>query len=301
MEYGLRLQYWNLNQKTLFSPRIAAGFYPDINQKVYLRISSGIYYQSLFYKEIINRRGKLFTDLNSPRSVHLSASADYDFSMFNRPFHLKGEFYYKIVDDIIPYSIDNIRVSYYPEKTAKGYITGADFRLNGEFVPGVDSWLSISLMKSEMETENDTIGKQPFPNDHPVNISLFFQDYIPGNDRFKVNLALVFLSGLPFGPPMEDTYYAPLRMTAYKRVDIGFSAALKEEGKRAKSSFMNAFRHITLGLEVFNLLKIDNTVSYNWITVVPNSANVGATVNSQYAVPNHLSARRLNLRLTVGF
>lgn len=301
IEYGLRFQYWDLNKKTLVSPRIATGFYPGLNQKLYLRLSGGLYYQSLFYKEIINRSGKLFTDLNSPRSIHFSASADYDFSMFDRPFHLKGELYYKIVDDIIPYSIDNIRVSYFPEKVAKGYIAGTDFRLNGEFVPGVDSWLSVSLMKSEMETENDTIGKQAFPNDHPLNISLFFQDYVPGNDRFRVNLALVFLSGLPFGPPMDDTYYAPLRMPAYKRVDIGFSAALKEEGKQSRSNFLNTFRSVIIGLEVFNLLGIDNTVSYNWITVVPNSANVGANVNSQYAVPNHLSARRLNLRLTIGF
>ncbi len=301
IEYGLRFQYWDVNKNVLLSPRVAGGFYPSLNKKLYLRVSSGVYYQSLFYKEIIDRNGVLYENLNSPRSIHFTGSADYDFSMFDRPFHLKGEFYYKIIDDIIPYSIDNIRVHYYPDKVANGYITGLDFRLNGEFVPGVESWLSVSLMKSEMQIENDTIGKQPFPNDHPINISLFFQDYVPGNDRFRVNLALVYIGGLPFGPPMDDTYYAPLRMPSYKRVDIGFTVALKQEGKKSKSNFFNTFRYINIGLDVFNLLGINNIISYNWITVVPNSSSVETTVNDQYAVPNHLSARRFNLRLTVGF
>jgi len=300
-EYGIRYHYWDINKKYFISPRIAGGFYPGQAKKLYLRFSSGIYYQSLFYKEIIDHNGILYENMGSPWSVHFTASSDYDFLMFNRPFHLKTELYYKIAKQIIPYSIDNIRIHYYPGKKANGYITGLDFRLNGEFVPGVESWLSVSLMKSEMEIENDTLGKQPFPNDHPLNISLFFQDYVPGNDRFRLNLALVYLSGLPFGPPMDSTYYAPLRMPSYKRVDIGFTAALKQEGKSAKSGFFNAFRFVNIGFDVFNLLGINNIISYNWITVVPNSSSVESTVNGQYAVPNRLSARRFNFRLTVGF
>lgn len=300
-EYGIRYQYWDINKKYFLSPRVAGGFYPGLGEKLYLRFSSGIYYQSLFYKEIIDRYGVLYNNIGSPWSIHFAVSSDYDFLMFNRPFHIKTELYYKIVNSIIPYSIDNIRIHYYPEKIASGYITGFDFRLNGEFVPGVESWLSISLMKSEMQVEYDTIGKQPFPNDHPVNISLFFQDYVPGNDRFRVNLALVYLSGLPFGPPSNETYYAPLRMPAYKRVDIGFTAALKQENKNVKSKLFNAFRFVNIGMDIFNLLGINNTISYNWITVVPNSASIESTMNGQYAVPNHLSARRFNLRLTVGF
>jgi len=300
-EYGIRYQYWDINKKYNISPRVAGGFYPGYDKKLYLRFSGGVYYQSLFYKEIIDRSGVLYDNINSPFSINITASSDYDFLMFNRRFHLKAELYHKIINDIIPYSIDNIRIHYYPQKKANGYVSGIDFRVNGEFVPGVESWLSVSLMKSEMQIKKDTIGKQPFPNDHPVNISLFFQDYIPGNDQFKVNLALVFLSGLPFGPPMEDTYYAPLRMSAYKRVDIGFTAALKREGKISRSNFYNAFRYINIGLDVFNLLGIDNTISYNWVTVVPNSSSIESTIDGQYAVPNHLSARRVNLRLTVGF
>jgi len=301
IEYGLRFQYWDFNGKTLISPRLAGGFYPDLNHKLYLRFSTGIYYQSLFYKEIINYKGDVYGNLNSPRSIHFSASGDYDFKMFDRPFHFKTELYYKLIDDIIPYSVDNIRVLYYPDKTANGYVAGADFRLNGEFVPGVDSWLSFSLMKSRMEIENDTIGEQPFPNDHPVNISLFFQDYVPGNDRFRVNLTLMYLSGLPFGPPMEETYYAPLRMPAYFRVDLGFSAELKKEGVQSKSGFLNTFRFFRIGLDIFNLLGINNTISYNWITVVPNSSNLGGLQATEFAVPNYLSDRRINLNLTIGF
>lgn len=301
IEYGLRAQYWDFNKKTLISPRIAGGFYPTEKQKLYLRVSSGVYYQSLFYKEIINYKGDIFKNLDSPRSIHFSVSGDYNFSMFNRPFHFKTELYYKLIEHIIPYSIDNIRVLYYPEKKASGFVSGADFRLNGEFVPGVDSWLSFSLMKSRMSIDNDTIGKQAFPNDHPVNISLFFQDYVPGNDRFRTNLALTYLSGLPFGPPREDTYYAPLRMPAYFRVDIGFSAELKKETQDIKSDFLNKFRFVRLGLNVFNLLGINNTISYNWISVVPNSSNLTGLQATEFAVPNYLSKRRLNLSLTIGF
>lgn len=301
IEYGLRWQYWNFNRKNLISPRIAGGFYPAANQKLYLRFSSGIYYQSLFYKEFINYKGDVFNNIHSPRSIHFSVSGDYDFLMFKRPFHFKTELYYKLITDIIPYSIDNIRILYYPEKTAEGFVGGADFRLNGEFVPGVDSWLSFSLMKSRMKIENDSIGEQPFPNDHPVNISLFFQDYVPGNDRFRVNLTLMYLSGLPFGPPLEDTYYAPLRMPAYFRVDIGFSAELKKENQQSKSAFLNKLRYMRIGLDVFNLLGINNTISYNWITVVPNSSNIGGLQATEFAVPNYLSNRLVNLSLTIGF
>ncbi|MCF6242911.1 MAG: TonB-dependent receptor, partial [Bacteroidales bacterium] len=301
MVYGLRWQYWDFNQKTLISPRIAGGFYPNAKQKLYLRFSTGVYYQSLFYKEIINYKGDVFQDINSPRSIHFSVSGDYDFSIFNRPFHFKTELYYKLIEHIIPYSIDNIRVLYYPEKTAGGFVSGADFRLNGEFVPGVDSWLSFSLMKSRMQIENDTLGEQPFPNDHPVNISLFFQDYVPGNNRFRVNLALMYLSGLPFGPPLEETYYAPLRMPSYFRVDLGFSAELKKENQLNKSAFLNKFSYVRLGLDVFNLLGINNTISYNWITVVPNSSNLGGLQATEFAVPNYLSNRRVNLSLSIGF
>jgi len=183
-----------------------------------------------------------------------------------------------------------------PHLTANGYASGIDFRLNGEFVEGVESWLSVSIMKSVINTENDTIGEQPLPNDHTINISLFFQDYIPGNKKFKMYLALMYLTGSPFGIPNDKNYIAPLRITDYKRVDIGFSYILKSENKKKTSDF---FSSIKLSIEAFNLLGFKNTISHNWVTVVPNSSLATTQSYPMYAVPNYLSARRFNLRLTI--
>jgi len=301
IEYGARLSWWDVNEELLVSPRISVGWYPNENRKLYFRAGGGIYYQSVFYREIIDRQGIMHKKTKTPYSIQYTASADYDFKMFDRPFHFKAELYYKDLQRIIPYSVDNIRLIYYPEKEATGYAGGLDLRVNGEFVKGTDSWLSLSLMKSGIDISDDNIGTQPLPNNHLVNVSLFFQDYVPGNKRFKMYLALFYLTGLPFGPPNNDTYYAPLRMPDYKRVDIGFSVDLKSKQKQYDSGFMNAFKDITLNLEIFNLLGISNTVSYNWVTVVPNSAVIGNDNYNSFAVPNRLSARRFNLRLSMFF
>ncbi len=301
IEYGARVSWWDVNEELLLSPRIALGWYPSDDQKLYFRIGGGIYYQSVFYREIIDRQGTMHKNTPTPYSIQYTASADYDFKMFDRPFHLKTEIYYKDLKQIIPYSVDNIRLVYYPEKEGHGYTTGVDFRVNGEFVEGTDSWLSLSLMKSGIDIQGEEYGTQPLPNDHLVNVSLFFQDYVPGNERFRMYLALFYLSGLPFGPPNNETYYAPLRMQDYKRVDLGFSVDLKSKQKVYGSRFIKSFKDIVLNLEVFNLLGIANTVSYNWVTVVPNSANVTNNIYNNYAVPNRLSARRFNLRLMISF
>jgi len=301
VEYGVRSSWWDVNKQWLISPRVSIGFYLEKSHKLFLRFGSGIYYQSIFYREMIDKQGNMNTSIKTPYSIQYTASGDYDFKMLSRPFHFKAEFYYKSLKQIIPYSIDNIRINYYPDKKGEGYAGGLDLRLNGEFVEGTDSWLSVSLMKSGIRINGDTLGIQPLPNDHLVNISLFFQDYIPGNKRFKMYLALFYLSGLPFGPPNNETYYAPLKMPAYKRADIGFSLILKQEAKHYQSSFINAFKNVILNLEVFNLLGIYNTVSYNWVTVVPNSSIVGNDNYASFAVPNHLSARRFNLRLSMSF
>ncbi|NJO92034.1 MAG: TonB-dependent receptor, partial [Chloroflexia bacterium] len=223
IEYGARLSWWDVNEELLLSPRVSFGWYPNENKKMYFRLGGGIYYQSVFYREIIDRQGEIHKDTPTPYSIQYTASADYDFEMFERPFHFKTEIYYKDLKQIIPYSVDNIRLIYYPEKEANGYSAGIDFRVNGEFVKGTDSWLSLSLMKSGIDISGGEYGTQPLPTDHLVNVSLFFQDYVPGNKRFRMYMALFYLSGLPFGPPNNETYYAPLRMQDYKRVDIGFS------------------------------------------------------------------------------
>ena len=301
IEYGARLFWRDVNRQFLISPRVSFGIFPLDNKKFYLRFGSGYYYQPLFYREMIDKEGIMYKNIETPYSIHYTASGEYDFKMLDRPFHFKAELYYKSLKNLTPYSVDNIRINYYPGQTAKGYASGLDLRLNGEFVPETESWLSLSLMKSAINIAGDTIGNQPLPNDHLVNVSLFFQDYIPGNKRLKMYLALYFLSGLPFGPPNNETYYAPFRMPAYKRADIGFSIVLKQEDKKTGSAFINNFKNILLNLEVFNLLGINNTISYNWITVVPNSSVVGNNGYASFAVPNRLSARRFNVRLSMDF
>lgn len=300
IEYGVRASWWDVNKELLISPRISIGWYPYKIQKLYFRIGGGVYYQSVFYREIIDRQGIMHKNVKTPFSIQYTTSIDYDFAMFERPFHFKAEAYYKDLKKIIPYGVDNIRLIYYPDKQAKGYAGGLDLRVNGEFVKGTDSWLSLSIMKSGISIEMDTIGVQPLPNDHLINVSLFFQDYVPGNKQLKMYLALFYLSGLPFGPPNNSTYYAPLRMPAYRRVDIGFSFDLKRQQKQ-HPGMMKLFKSALLNLEVFNLLGINNTVSYNWVTVVPNSSVIGVDNYNSFAVPNRLSARRFNLRLMMSF
>ncbi len=301
IEYGTRVSWWNINKQLLVSPRISFGYYPSGNKNLYLRLAGGLYYQSVFYREMIDKQGNMNTSVKTPYSIQYTISGDYDFKMLDRPFHFKAAIYYKNLKQIIPYSIDNIRINYYPLKMGNGFAGGLDLKLNGEFVKGTDSWLSFSLMKSGIQIEGDTIGQQSLPNDHFANISLFFQDYIPGNKRFKMYLALFYLSGQPFGPPNNDTYYAPLRMPSYKRVDIGFSIILKQEEKIYQPKFTNAFKSIVLNFEVFNLLGINNTVSYNWVTVVPNTSVIGNDNYNSFAVPNRLTARRFNIRLSMLF
>jgi len=295
-EYGLRTNWNDYNNEFLISPRFALNYYPKYNKKLLLRFGTGLYYQTIYFKEIIDNEGIIQKTKKSPYAIHFVSSSDYDFIMLNRFFHFKTELYYKLLKNQIPYNIKNISIKYMPHLTANGYATGLDLRLNGEFVQGVESWLSVSFLKSVINTENDNIDEQPLPNDHTVNVSLFFQDYIPGNKNFKMYLALMYLTGTPFGAPNDENYIAQLRMTDYKRVDIGFTYILKSASKKKANDF---FSSIKLSIEAFNLLGFKNTISHNWVTVVPNSSLAVNQAYPMYAVPNHLSARRFNFRLTI--
>jgi hypothetical protein len=301
LEYGIRYSINDLNNENLISPRLLLGWYPNRNKKLYFKMGGGLYYQSIVFREIIDRQGNMHSETKTPFSIQYILSGDYDFRMMNRPFHLKAELYFKSLQRMIPYSVENIKNIYYPNKKAKGYASGIDLRLNGEFVPGVESWLSVSLMKSGINIDDDTLDIQPLPNDHAVNVSLYFQDYVPGNKRLKMYLAMFYLSGRPFGPPTSDTYFAPLRIADYKRVDIGFSIDLKSAEKKSTHGFGKYFESVMLNFEVFNLLGISNVVSYNWVKIVPNSSIVGYEQYSSVAVPNRLSSRRLNIRLLISF
>jgi hypothetical protein len=300
IDFGLRYSFSDLNNQHLFSPRLSFGWFPHANRNLFIRFGGGVYYQSVVFREIIDRQGNAHRNTKTPFSIQYQASGDYDFNMMGRPFHFRAELYLKALRQIIPYSVDNIRTIYYPGQTAKGYAGGLDLRLNGEFVPDVESWLSVSLMNSGIDIFGDTLAIQPLPNDHFLNVSLYFQDYIPGNKRFKMYLALFYLTGKPFGPPNNDGYYAPLRITDYKRADIGFSFDMMPQYHQ-NIGLKKYFKQALVNVEVFNLLGINNTVSYNWVKIVPN---IGALSNQQYssvAVPNRLSTRRLNLRIIFSF
>ena len=289
---GLRSQYWTLNNEFFVSPRASLSYLPNWSRDVLFRASVGSYNQSPFYRELRDKKGLLYTNLKAQKSIHFVLSADYNFSSWNRPFKFVGELYYKKLKDIIPYEIDNLRIRYLPEQTATGYTTGIDLRVNGEFVPGVESWASLSLMSSREDIANDGHGYIPRPTDQRCSFSMFFQDYLPNRPSYKMNLKLHYSTGLPTGALNSERHEQTIRIPSYKRVDIGFSKIVKEGSSGSQSKYLKHFNSLVVSAEVFNLLGIRNTISYLWVTDV---------VQNQYAVPNYLTSRLLNLKIQAKF
>ncbi len=304
---GLRGNYNTYNSQFLVSPRVSAAYQPETEHKHIFRLSGGLYYQPPFYKEIRMKEGTLLSDSKAQKSVHFVAGNEFVFKSFGRIFKMYTEIYYKILDDIIPYQVDNVRVRYYANQRASGYATGIDMKIGGEFVPDVDSWFSLSIMQTRENVydngtgTDDGFGYYPRPTDQRATAGIFFQDYIPGHKNFRAHLNLLYGTALPYGPPNTQPYDAQLRMPDYKRVDIGFSAVLVDSEAGKPSSKFKKLKSAWLTIEVFNLLDIDNTISYNWVRVVPNSAIAFNSNYEQYAVPNHLTGRRLNLKLSLSF
>ena len=298
---GIRGSYWSYNKEFIFSPRVSLGFIPNFDQNLTFRAATGIYYQSPFYKELRttvqdaagNDIIELNKDIKSQRSIHFILGGDYTFRAADRNFKVSADLYYKKLDDLIPYTVDNVKIRYYGENCAKGHAMGIDVKFFGEFVPGTDSWISFSLMKAE-QTIRDMV-TVPMPNSQGYNVSLFFQDYFPGYKRVKLNLKGVLSGGLPFIAPRTkyEDVKSTFRTPAYKRVDLGFSYQLA--GGTDAIMDRRVFRHlknIWIGVDVFNLFDIKNVSSYYWITNIDNQ---------QYAVPNYLTGRQLNARLIVDF
>lgn len=297
LNYGVRLAHWSWNGEWLFSPRATIAFVPAKNDNLLFRFSTGLYYQAPFYKEIKdtvtvagNTTVMLNKNIRSQRSIHFVLGGEYKFRMAGRPFKATAEVYYKALSDLIPYNVDNVRVVYYGQNMSSGYAAGIDLKLYGEFVPGTDSWVSVGLMKTE-ETINGV--RVPRPTDQLLNASIFLSDYFPGTTRWKGFLRGHYASGLPFSPPhvgRESTYF---RMPAYRRLDLGLSyRLLNNEDHHIASGIGRRLRNVWLGLDVFNILDIDNVNSYLWITEV---------TNHQYAVPNYLTGRQINARLLIEF
>lgn len=293
LNYGIRLSHWNFNRETIVSPRLSLGIIPAFNENVTFRLATGLYYQAPFYKELrdtstVNRitTVNLNRNIRSQQSIHFIAGYDYRFKINNRPFRFTAEAYYKALQNLIPYSVNNVKVVYYGKNEASGHITGLDLKLYGEFVPGTDSWLSLSVMDTKMKLHDQTI---PMPTDQRYSLNLFFTDYFPNTDKWKMSLSLSLADGLPFSAPHQEQYRASFRAPAYKRADIGMSYCLFDKTKQGKESL---FRNVWLGLECLNVFGINNVNSYYWVTDV---------TNQQYAVPNYLTGRMLNARLTVEF
>lgn len=301
---GVRFNYWDLNKQFLVSPRANYSYKPRNWKRDWLfRLSTGIYNQPPFYRELRDLDGKVHTDVKAQQSIHFIVGTDYNFKAWNRPFKFVMEAYYKILNNLVPYEIDNVRIRYYAENTGKGYATGVDFRLNGELAKGAESWISLSLMKTAEDLSNDSYvddqgvthypGYIPRPTDQRLNFNMFFQDYIPKFPSWKVHLNFLFGTGMPFGPPDYNRYKDTLRIPPYRRVDIGFSKQLLGGKKKfGPKNPLKYFKNAWLSLEVFNLLQVQNVISYIWVSDVNGS---------QWAVPNYLTRRQLNLKLIVNF
>ncbi len=296
---GLRFSYWDFNKEFLVSPRLNVAFIPERNNSWTFRFATGLSYQQPFYKEFRrpvedadgNTVINLNPDIKSQQSIHLILGGDYTFRMLDRPFKLSAEAYYKKLNNLIPYEIDNLKVVYQGENLTDGYTTGLDLKLFGQFVPGTDSWISFSLMKTGENLNGITV---PRPTDQRYSVALFFTDYFPKFPKLKFSLRGIFSDGLPTTAPHSTRDKGYFRAPAYKRVDVGLNYALLSplaEGEKP-SGLHRWLKSIWLGVDVFNLLDISNVSSYYWVT----------DVNSiQYAVPNYLTRRQFNVRLTIDF
>lgn len=293
---GLRLTHWDWNNEFLISPRVSVGLIPKFNDNMTLRLATGVYYQVPFFKELrdtVTTEGittvALNKEIKSQRSIHFVLGCDYNFRMLDRPFKFTAEAYYKKLDNIIPYNVDNVRIVYYGENCARGYATGLDLKLFGEFVPGADSWITFSIM----DTKEKINGSDwlPRPTDQTFNASLYFTDFFPGTDKWKMSLRGVYADGLPFGPPHTGREKHTFRAPAYKRVDIGMSYRMLDNSENIyRTGIYRYIKNIWLGIDAFNLLGINNVNSYYWVSDI---------YNNNFAVPNYLTGRQLNVRVLV--
>lgn len=286
---GARVAHWSFNNETIFSPRAQFAIKPDWDTDMLFRLSGGIYYQTPFYKEIKDLEGNFNSNIKSQRSIQVIMANDYEFQMYDRPFKLTTEAYYKKMDNLIPYYMDNVRIRYTGKNNATGYAYGIDTRLFGEFVPGVDSWLSASYARV-FENINGQ-GDIPRPTDQRFRFAMFYQDYMPKFPSMRVNLTLVYAMGLPTGAPVfTNPYTYQKTLPSYKRVDIGLSKVFIDPKSKDKAyGFWGNFEELTLGVQVFNAFNIRNTVSNQWIT--------DATTSLMYPVPVRLTGRFFNVKL----
>ncbi len=321
LTYGLRSQFWDLNKQVFLSPRAQLSLKPDWKRDILFRFATGVYNQAPFYRELRGFDGAINRGLRAQTSYHFVLGGDYQFQAWGRPFKFTTEVYYKYLDNLVPYKIENVRLRYFAQNNANGYAAGVDMKLNGEIAKGLESWLSVSLMQTMENIKGDTYlrylnksgqeiypgfsadtvaqvqriqaGNIPRPSDQRVNVSLFFQDYIPRYPSIKMHMTLMYGTGFPYGPNGLNRYADTLRIDPYRRVDIGFSKQLiSEEKPRGPRNPLRYIKSAWISLEVFNLLQIKNTISYFWVK---------DTDGVQWPIPNYLTNRQVNLKLLVRF
>ena len=295
LNYGVRFSHWNFNRESLVSPRVSLSIVPSFNNNVTFRFAAGLYYQAPFFKELRDTTtsdGITYATLNkkikSQRSIHFITAFDYRFKMNERNYRFSAEAYYKALSNLVPYSVSNVKVVYYGQNEANGHAMGLDLKLYGEFVPGTDSWVSLSVMDTKMKLHGKSV---PLPTDQRYSLNLFFTDYFPNTERWKMSLKLAYADGLPFAAPHSALENSNFRAPAYKRADIGMSFRALNNDKHENKK-LNPLRNIWLGIDCLNLFGINNVNSYYWITDV---------TNQQYAVPNYLTGRQLNFRVLFEF
>ena len=289
LNYGVRFNHWSFSKETTVSPRVSIAMVPSFNNDITFRFSTGLYYQAPFFKEIRDTvttdgvtRAILNNKIKSQQSIHFVGAFDYRFKMKDRPYKFSAEAYYKLMHNLIPYNVNNVKITYYGGNQCDGYATGIDLKLYGEFVPGTDSWVTLSLMSTKQKMNGKWV---PMPTDQRYAVNVHFTDYFPGTEKWQMTLRLAIADGLPFGAPHSGLEHQNFRAPAYKRADIGMSYRLYERGSR-KSAIKNAW----LGIDCLNLFGINNVNSYYWVTDV---------TNQQYAVPNFLTGRQVNVKLSV--
>lgn len=320
---GMRINLNNQNNQWVVSPRIQVGLKPDWEKNYVFRWAVGLYYQPPFYRELRDFDGSLNLQARNQQSWHFIAGVDHLFKMWGRDFKWMVEAYYKYMPRVIPYEVNDVRIRYFARETAPAYAAGIDMKINGEFVAGTESWFSLSLMQTKEDIKGDyytvayntdgeriipgytfnttvsridtvEVGYIPRPTDQWLNFGMFFQDYIPGFDRITMSMTMFFGSGLPFGPPDHSRYKDTLRYPFYRRADLGVQYQIKKhnDNKEFKAKWLNKIDAFWIGLEVFNLFQVNNTISYTWLKDV---------TNRQYAIPNYLTPRRINLKFYISF
>jgi hypothetical protein len=291
LNYGVRFAHWSFNKETILSPRVSLAIVPSYNQDLTYRFATGLYYQAPFYKELRDTTtvagitvATLNKDIKSQRSLQFIAAMDYRFKMNERPYKFTAEAYYKALSNLIPYNVQNVKVTYYGENLCSGYAAGLDLKLYGEFVPGTDSWISFSLMRTQQKMNGVWV---PMPTDQRYAVNFHFTDYFPGTERWKMTLRLAYADGLPFGAPHRGLEGQNFRAPAYRRADIGMSYLAYDPQFTTRRL---SIKSIWLGLDCLNLFGISNVNSYYWVTDVSNR---------QWAVPNYLTGRQINGRIII--